>query len=513
MEEKNVNKNIKYGILLSYGAMIVSLIGTLFVTNKVLNYIGDYNYGLYSFVNSIASWLTVVSSALTASYIRYATISSKENSYGQKVDEVNTIYFKLLLYIGIIVLVVVSILLSTLYYFHVPFGKYNWEDSKLMYCLFAITFFNISVTMPTSVFSLYINFKQKFIFGKLLSILTTFLNFVGHYLIAYYTKDILLIAAFSIVVTIITFCFNYVYCKRIGLNFNKVSLSSCKPIVKSIIIFSSILLFNSIVDQINSSVDKTLLGFFSVPESVTIYQMGQQFNTYLLTMSVSVSGVFVPRIYNMVTEKREREVSSLYLRISKIQTIILCLVVFGFMACGKNFIMWWIGPSRIDAFYVGLVLMLMDLCPLTMNSSIEIQRARNRHKFRAIVYFLVAITNVGLSIGFLNLFKPEHAIYACLLGSVIARIGSHWIAMNIYNKKVIRLPVGKYMFTLFVYMLIGFGCAVSVYFLDTFINHIASYIVRCIIEGVIFIVQYLIVVGLLNRKTLIIYVKKLKKDK
>lgn len=507
MVDKNANKNIKFGILLSYAAMAISLIGTLFVTNRVLDYIGDYNYGLYAFANSITSWLTVVSSALTASYLRYATLDSRSDDNPDEPTTVNTIYYKLLMGIGLIILFVGGVVIFALYKFEICLGKYNWTDSKLMYCLFAVTLVNIAVTMPTSIFSLYINFRQKFIFGKLLGIITTLLNFAGHFVIALFTKNVTLIAVFSLVITLVTSLCNYFYCKKVGITFGKVSLRGCKPLVKSIILFSSILLFNSIVDQVNSSVDKTLLGIFSTPESVTIYQMGQQFNVYLVTMSVAVSGVFAPRMHALVAEKNEQELSDLYLKISKAQTIVLCLVVFGFMACGKNFILWWIGPSRIDAFYVGLVLMLMDLCPLTMNSSIEIQRAENKHKFRALVYFLVALANVILSIVFLQMFPIEKAIYACLLGSLLARICSHWIAMNIYNKKEIHLPAGKYMLNLLVYMVIGLGCVAITYLFDLiFTENINSELVRFLIKGAIFAILYLIVVCLLNRKKLCFYI-------
>lgn len=514
MIEQSENKNIKFGILLSYLTMFISIIGTLFVTNRVLNYIGDYNYGLYAFVTSITSWLTVVSSALTASYLRYATIDSKEGGNTHEPAKINTVYYKLLLYIGIAILVVGGIVLFFLYNFKVCIGKYDWNDSQLMYCLFAVTLLNIALTVPTSIFPLYASFRQKFIFGKALGIATTILNFVGHFLIAYFTHDIFYLAAFSLVITIISFVSNLIYSKKIGIKFDKVSLLSCKPLVKSILIFSSILLFNTVVDQINSSVDKTLLGIYSTPESVTVYQMGQQFDVYLMTMSVAVSGVFAPRMHALVVEKNEQALSDLYLKISKAQTIVLCMVAFGFMACGKDFILWWIGPTRIDAFYVGLVLMLMDLCPLTMNSSIEIQRAMNKHRFRALVYFLVALSNVLLSILFLYVFPAEKAIYACLLGSLIARIGSHWIAMNIYNKKQIRLPVGKYMLTLLMYMIIGLGCAGITYLFNyLFISKISVELARFILEGIIFLIFYLGVVGLYNRKSVAAYLSSKRKKR
>lgn len=513
MKEQSTRKNIRLGIVLSYASMVVSLMGSLFISNRVLNYIGDYNYGLYSFVGSITSWLTVVSSALNASYLRYATIDEKSSEDGAP-SKTNTIYLKLLIILSLFALIVGGAVVGTLYGCHVCLGKYDWDDSQVMYALFAISLFNIAISMPSSVYTHYLTLKQKFIFTKFLGIATTILTYAANFLIAYFTRSILLLASYSILSTVLSLAFHCYYSHKQGISFAKVSLRENKTLVWSIVWFSSILLFNTIVDQINTAVDKTLLGIYATPEKVTIYQMGQSFSTYMVSMSVAVSGVFAPQMHLLVAEKNEQGLKDLYLKISKVQTLVLCMVVFGFLACGKDFILWWIGPERIDAFYVGFVLMAIDLCPLTLNASIEIQRAENKHKFRALVYFVVALTNVLLSILFLHLFSSEDAIYACLLGTVIARIASHWVAMNIYNKKAIHLPVGRYMLTLLVYMAIGFACAVPVYFLGKLLaERLDSYLARFLIEGGAFALLYLLIIGLMNRKMVKSLLQRIKKKK
>ena len=98
MKQISDSKNIKLGAILSYVAMLISILGALFITNRVLNYIGDYNYGLYSFVNSITSWLTVLSSALASSFLRFQTIESKKNK--ESTSKTNGLYFELLLILG-----------------------------------------------------------------------------------------------------------------------------------------------------------------------------------------------------------------------------------------------------------------------------------------------------------------------------------------------------------------------------------------------------------------------------
>ena len=485
-------KNIRYGVVLSYLGLLVSLLGTLFISNRILNYIGDYNYGLYSFVSSITSWLTVVSSALCASYLRFATIEHKLH----RLPKVNSIYYKLLLGMGGLVLLVGSFVTILLFFLKVNWGDYSWADSKLMYALFAVSILNISISIPSMIFSLFITFKQRFVFQKFLSIFTTVINFAGMFLIAFLTRNVLALSSFSLVITIITLACNAYYCrKEISIQFEKTSFRENRDLVAAVIAFSGILILNSVVDQINSGVDKTLLGIYSIPENVTIYQMGQQFNTYLALMSVAVSGVFSPKIHALVSNADYLGINSLYLKISKIQSMVLSLIVFGFIACGKDFIIWWIGEQRLNAYYVGAILMLIDLCPLTMNASVEIQRAENRHRFRAYVYLLVAIVNVSLSIVFVRILPKEHAVFACLAGSVIARVLSHWIAMNIYNYKVIKLNTGKYMLTLLKYVLIGMACSLVVmYIKNLFICSIQQQILKVLIEGGVFTLLYVMFV-------------------
>lgn len=501
MKQLSDSKNIEIGVLLSYIALGVSIVGSLFVTNRVLNYIGDYNYGLYSFVNSITSWLTIVSSALTASFLRFTTVEAQNNN--GDVSKTNTIYLKLLIILGVCIVPLGLGVLSVLYFSHTSIGAYSWGDSKLMFCLFALSIINIGLTMPPMIFSIYINYKKKFVFGKIVSIITSVINFSGHLFIAYFTRSIVFIAAFTIVVTVATTIVNSFFCYNgLHIRFIKTTLRDNSILVKSIIAFSGILLLNSIVDEINTNVDKTLLGFFSIPEDVTKYQIAQELGLYLTAMSVAVSGVFAPSMHENVVKKDHDSLSNMFLKISKMQSIILCCVAFGFLSCGKEFILWWLGEKRIASYYIGVVLMIVGLGPLTMNASIEIQRAMDMHRFRALIYFVFAVLNIFLSIIFLIIFDRRYAIYSCLAGTIISRIGSHWIAMNIYNSKKINLPIRKYLATLFLYMTIGTLCFCFIRIFDyLFIANIPRHLLRFITQGGIFVILYLTICFFLNKTT------------
>ena len=66
--------------------------------------------------------------------------------------------------------------------------------------------------------------------------------------------------------------------------------------------------------------------------------------------------------------------------------------------------------------------------PLIQNLGIEIQRAKNMHKARAIVYLFIAIANVVISIPLIKLMGPIGAA----LGTAISLIAGNIIFMNWY---------------------------------------------------------------------------------
>lgn len=509
MNATKERKNIKFGIILSYINLFVSILGSFFISNRVLNYIGDYNFGLYSFVNSITVWLTVVSAALNSSFVRFSTVEESENEGDS--SRINTLYLKIFILMGTLILVIGLSIIGVLYFNDVRFGSYDLEDSKFMYILFALSIVNISLTIPSTLFTLYVSFKKRFIFGKIVVIWNSIFTFAGHFLIAYLTRNIIYIAAFTILATLIDWILNFVFCKKVlKISFAKATFKDNKHLLKQIAVFSGILVFNAIVDQINMSVDKTLLGFFSVPEDVTIYHFGQQFDTYLISMSIAISSVFTPSIHELVVKNDEESINRLYLKISKSQTLVICLITFGFISCGYDFVVFWLGQARINVYFVALILMAIDICPLTLNSSIEIQRAKNKHLFRAIVYFAVALLNIGLSILFLFIFPDDKKIFACLLGSVIARILSHWISMNIYNKKCIGLPVGKYLINMLIYIIFssvaaGAAIALKLLVLDSYIT---SSVLKCLIEGALFVALFAGELLIFDRKYIVGFLRR-----
>ncbi len=504
--------NVHLGITITYITLGTSIFMSLFITPRILNYLGDANYGLVSFASSITSWLTIISSALAASYVRFA---SKEQKEENKTSKINSVYFSLFLFLSFIVLLSSLIFLIAGSLGNFKLNNYTYEENRIIVYLIFISGLNVSVGMVFSVFTFFITYKKEFIFQNTLSLLLSFLNPLLSLLFVVLTHSPLAIAIVSLSLSIIINFLNLLYCcKRLKIKFEKISKQD-KKIYIDLFVFSSFILLNTIVDQINNNVDKTILGIMVNSESVTTYTLSKTFNTYLLSMATAISGTFVPKINELVMNDRQSDINELFLRVSSAQMIIVLLFVGGFLSCGLPFVSAWLGESRIMVFYHAIPFLLLDIVTLTGTLCVSIQRAMNKHKFRAIIYITFAIVNISLSILFVHLLPKQHAVWAVTGGTIISVVLGNWIALNIYNKKIIKLPIGHYFINLLFYIAIasvGIGASYGLKFLINSHMQISN-ILMIIIQGFSFLVVYLGLLFVFKKKILLDFYRNIIKRK
>ena len=117
----------------------------------------------------------------------------------------------------------------------------------------------------------------------------------------------------------------------------------------------------------------------------------------------------------------------------------------GFIFFGQKFIHFWVGDDYYLSYYITLLLIVPVTIPLIQNIGIEIQRAKNKHQFRSIVYLIMAIINVIISI-FLCM---KFGIIGSTIGTTISFILANGLIMNIYYHKIIKINILKFWKSIF----------------------------------------------------------------
>lgn len=301
----------------------------------------------------------------------------------------------------------------------------EYNTARILMYLLVI---NLALTFPNSVFNCTITAHEKFIFQKTLILLQNIFS-------PFLTLPLLIMGYGSIgmvsittILTVMLLLSNIFYCfkiLKIKFSFSGLQLS----LLKEMWFFTFFIFINQIIDQINWSVDKFLLGRLAGTTAVAIYGVGGQINTLYLQFSASISNVFVPKVNRMVAESDDNnELTRLFTKVGRIQFMVLFLILSGFVFFGEAFISIWAGTGYSASYMVALLLIAPVTVPLIQNLGIEIQRAKNMHKARAVVYLAIAIANVFISIPLIKIMGPAGAA----LGTAISLVAGNIIFMNWY---------------------------------------------------------------------------------
>lgn len=448
MKILSTEKNIKAGIIISYATLAINVLISIVYTPFLLSHIGQSQYGLTSFVNSITTWFTVVSSALVSSFVRFATREyARRNDDGVK--EVNAAFFLMFSVISLFIMVFGVGLFFVMKYAILPNSVYA-DDPDLMNLILILTVISLAsmaISVPGNIFGLFNNWKQRFIVAKGIALFVNVLQPLCTIPFLLLGCDVITVVLVQLVFTIVGIALHFFFAiKAYGFGFKRPLFSVSKDLIKEVAVFSSFIILSAVVDQINSSVDKTILGFMvdDKGKSVAVYQTGTLFNSYLMTLSISISTAFSTKISEACTAGDLSRMNRIFRSVSKLQSLVILFIVGGFATFGQSFIKLWLGDGYEMSFYVTLVLFVLHSVPYTENVSVEAQRALNKHKFRSVLYMLTAILNIVLTLIFVFFFDKEDAIFGCLIGTAVSNVIGYWIAINVYNAKVVRLDIRGY---------------------------------------------------------------------
>lgn len=424
---------LKSGVVLSYTQMILSNLISIIFTPIVIRILGQDEYGVMSLSSAIIGYLSLLNLGLGGSY-NYFYHKRKKEKTENGIAKLNGMYITIFSIIALVVLVVGMVVVCNA---KVILGNEITESQlELSKTLMFISVLSMAITLPTSVFGSYIFVHERFVFSRIIGIIFTILtNLVKLSLLLVGFRSVAItISAF--VLTIINTLVTIIYSVKV-LKFKFCFSGFQLNMLKSMFTFSFFIFLNQIVDQLNWSIDKYIIARFYGAASVAVYSIGASLNNYYVTISSTISGVFSPRINKWVSaEADDKSLTDLMIKVGRIQFLVLSLIFSGLVFFGEYFIVgYYAGTGYEEAYRVVLILCAPVTIPLIQNVGIEIQRAKNKHKFRSVIYVIMAFINLGISIPLCKHF----GIIGCAIGTAIGITLSNVVIMNIYYHKKLGL--------------------------------------------------------------------------
>jgi len=424
-------------------------------TPLLLRYLGQSEYGLYALGMSLLTYLALLDFGfgnaiivLTSKYV----VSKDKRKQEVLYSTVLTSYY---------VISFISILLMNYFYqvkddvFSGSMAASEIETFKKIIIILGI---NIILFLPANMFRSILIAYEKFIFLNTLSVLKALsiplLIVIAMYFEYRVVAMILLVSFVNVVYLFIQYMY---YKKYIGV---KIKLRDFNGSVFKLAFKYSIFIFiATVVDQINWNFGQLVIGSYLGAKHIAIYSIAVLFNTTFIMLSSAVSSVLLPKITKMIAiGVSNQQLTSEMIKIGRLQSYIIFLVLFGFWLFGKNFIYYWAGVEYEDAYYLTLIIMVPLSIPLIQNLGLSILKAKNKFYFRAVSALVMSIITIIITL----LLVEEFGYWGVAMSIAFTFFILNGIIMNVYywyiGIDVLRFwgDIGKVFFPVFVLSIVAF---------------------------------------------------------
>lgn len=478
----------KAGTILSYIDMSVRTLIAVLYTPMMIHFLGDAEYGVYNISYSVVSYLGLLSLGFAGSYVkfyfRYKTLADEKS-----IARLNGLFMSFYLFVSVVALLTGNVIANNIG--GILQGKMLVSEIQLSSKLMRILVLNVAFSFPASLFESYMTANEDFIVLKVVAIIRHLLDpLLGIPLLLLGYRSFGLSMAIT-VATFLSFTFNVYYCfKKLNMNIN--FKNPDLKLFREIAIFSSFIFLNIIVDQFNWSVDKIIIGKYVGSIAVATYSIGALINRQFISTSTAVSSVFIPQV-NAIVAKGEKEkkcvnqeLTRLMTRIGRVQYYILMLLLIGFVTIGDYFITnIWLDNTYGTSYYVALILVVPAIVPLIQNVGLEIQRAKNMHVFRSVLYAAIAVLNIAISIP----LSKKYGDIGAAIGTAVALTLGNIVVMNWYYHSRIGLNM-KYYWRKIAQATIGMLPAIllSVVFLLSITKSFMVFVARGILVVLVYVI-------------------------
>lgn len=511
------NKQKFGGMVINWITIFAQIAVSLFFIPFFLGTVGDKQYGLYSFSTSVIAWIDTLMVAVGSAYYKFLTREKRDHGEFGEARALG-VFWKIFLLISVSILVVGLGFDVLLYTKAIPLNEYSLSEKNQICLIVMMSVISTAISCFLVTRKSYHFYKQKYILIYSFALLQLLLQAGLSFLLLKLGYGVIAVAAVhfgvSIICTVALSIISKVFLKEkvIRRPASPEDKQYRKKLFKEIIIFSSFVIINVVVDTMNKTLDKTILGFYNA-DSVATYQLAYSLPAYLISFTSIISIVFDQHLnevyYNGNGVKGMNEV---FLKVSKIQTIFTFLIVGGFVACGKEFVRLWIGSGREQVYIVACILMATYSITCCNRLAIIARRVQNFHIKASFIYLGIMCFNIVLSLILVNIVPREDAIWACVVGTSVTYLIGHWAVMQIYDKRVTHLDMNSFFKTFVMYLLVA--GTIDLLVIKSFdLIGINGILLNFILKGGIFAIAYLAVILIFDRPFVVMLFKALRKRK
>lgn len=481
-----MKSQVRIGAVLSYINMAIGSLIPMVYTPIMLSLLGQDEYGLYKLSNSVTSYLSLISFGIGSAVVRYFTkyIAEGDKDGEEGIFGLFNVIFMVISGITMVAGVIISLNVGLVYS-----DSLSAAQLVEMQILIVVLSLNTAISFLCSPQNAVVTSHERYLFLQIINILTTIAAPVANLIALFLGFKSIGLAISSLVLTIIVRIVYIIYVRK-TLNIKPRYKNMPTNLLKEILVFSFWIFVSNVVGQLYNSTDTIIIG--AVPAlatvGVAVYNIGITFNNMLYNFSVGITSVLSPKVNKLVfSNTNNRDLTDLLIRVGRIQCYIVTIVCMGFITFGRQFIQLWAGDNYQEAYFVAIFTMIPASVPLMQGVALSIVIAKNKHRFRSLVYLGIAVANVIGTILLVNTWGIVGAAFMTGLSNILGQ----GIVMNWYYWKKIGLEIPRFwksvsnIFIVPAALMVIFMFLTPVFKFDTWLTFLAGVIVFTVLFVII----------------------------
>ncbi|MGP1907761.1 lipopolysaccharide biosynthesis protein [Metabacillus sp. JX24] len=430
-------KNVKIGIISSYGILLLELAAGILFTPYVITSLGQSEYGIYSLIGALIASIAVLDFGFGNAVTRYVSQYLAEKKK-EKIDRFISLSFYIYTALAFIVCLAGTVMY---FWFDGIFGNsLSAEELNTAKLLLAVLLFNIFISFYIGAINAYIQAFERFPFINLIS----FIRIITRLIVIF----VLLNSGYKsvaivIVDTVLNICTGLIffYFSRKHLNL-KIKLSSFnKDLVKEVFSYSVFIFVGNLADMMIWRVGLLIIGATLGSKEVAVFAVGITIISYFQYISGVINSKLFPMVTKMVTNGADNhELTHFAIKIGRLQFYLMGAILSLYYVYGKDFILLWVGPDYVLSWNISFILMFAMIVQTVQYSCVLILRAKKADGVRA--FLQLGIFGLGALGGFFLI--QDYGVVGMAYGLAIAIIILNWMIVNMIYIHVFKFKLRTY---------------------------------------------------------------------
>lgn len=432
--EKQSNRQIKMGAVMSYVTVAVNIITGLIYTPWMVDKIGNSQYGIYSLVVTLIGFFTMdfgMSEAI-------ARFLSKFHAEGNKQKEKDFMGITIKIY-GILDVIIFLVLLVVFCLSGWIYRGLTVSELTQFRVVYLISMGYAILSFPFLPLNGILISNEKFAFYRFQELFNRVVTVITMMAVLFIGGRLYSLVIVNAVVGLLTIALkgSYIWKKKlVGVN-----IRAKDPVmVKSIVNFSIWSTLLIVAERFIFNIEPTIIGALSISTEIAIFSVASTIEGYTSTLANALGALFLPKVTRIFEEDSENKVEQLQRlmeKVGRIQLFIVGLLLTGLLMMGKEFMVLWMGKEYEKSYYVLLFIISVYLITVTECIADTALVAADCMKWKAICETVTAGINVLVSF----LLVPRFGAIGAGIGICIGSISGKLILKNFLFARKLKINI------------------------------------------------------------------------